>query len=56
MPLNLAAIAQQLYNRKAEINPGDITNIGDQRGDPEDNDSFFTIQLKIGVTLGRQRR
>ncbi len=56
MPLNLAAIAQQLYNRKAEINPGDITNIGDQRGDPEDNDSFFTIQLKIGLTLGRQRR
>ncbi|MEI2739071.1 MAG: hypothetical protein V9F01_09825 [Chitinophagaceae bacterium] len=56
MPLNLAAIAQQLYNRKAELNPGDITNIGDQRGDPEDNDSFFTIQLKIGVTLGRQRR
>ncbi len=53
---NQAAIAQQLYNRKAEINPSDITNIGDQRGDPSDNDAFFTIQLKIGMTLGRQSR
>jgi hypothetical protein len=53
---NQAAIAQQLYNRKAEINPSDITNIGDQRGDPGDKDAFFTIQLKIGMALGRQRR
>lgn len=53
---NQAAIAQQLYNRKSEINPSDITNIGDQRGDPSDNDAFFTIQLKFGFTLGRQQR
>lgn len=53
---NQAAIAQQLYNRKAEINPSDVTNVGDQRGDPEDNDAFFTIQFKIGMALGRQRR
>ncbi len=56
LPVNLAAIAQQLHNRKGELNPTDVTNIGDQRGDPKDNDAFFTIQLKVGVTLGRQRR
>ena len=56
LPTNLAAIAQQLYNRKNELNPSDVTNIGDQRGDPKDKDAFFTIQLKFGMMLGRQRR
>lgn len=56
LPVNSAAIAQQLYNRKGELNPSDITSVGDQRGNPENNDAFFTIELKIGMTLGRQRR
>jgi opacity protein-like surface antigen len=52
---NLATIAKQLYNRKWEL--GDAANIPvDQRGDPKDNDAFFTIQLKLGITLGRQKR
>jgi hypothetical protein len=57
LPANKAAIAQQLYYRTNELNPSDITftdNI--QRGDPKNNDSYFTIQLKIGMTLGRQKR
>jgi hypothetical protein len=57
LPANRAAIAQQLYNRTNELNPGDLTffeNI--QRGDPKDKDSYFTIQFKIGIMLGRQRR
>lgn len=56
LPANLVPIAQQLANRKGEINPGSKTKTGDQRGDSEDNDAYFTIQLKIGVTLGRQRK
>lgn len=56
LPVNQAAIAQQLYSRKAELTPGDITIPGSQRGNSKDNDAFFTIQLKVGVTLGRQRR
>lgn len=56
LPVNQAAIAQQLYSRKAELTPGDITTPGSQRGNSKDNDAFFTIQLKVGVTLGRQRR
>ncbi len=57
LPANRAAIAQQLYNRTNELNPNDITfpeNI--QRGNPKDNDSYFTFQLKIGLMLGRQKR
>ena len=53
---NRAAIAQQLFDRKAEITPGDGSKAQDQRGDPKDNDAFFTIQFKIGITLGRQKR
>jgi len=56
LPANQAAIAQQLYNRKGELNPSDVLVPGEQRGDPKDNDAFFTIQLKIGMTLGRTRR
>ncbi|MFZ1264230.1 MAG: hypothetical protein WAT34_12050 [Chitinophagaceae bacterium] len=56
LPTNLAAIALQLNNRKGELNPSDITNTGDQRGDPKDKDSFFSIQLKFGITFGRERR
>jgi hypothetical protein len=53
---NLASIAQQLYNRTGELNPSDIEFPNVQRGDPADKDSYFTIQFKIGMTLGRQRR
>ncbi len=56
LPANLVLIAQQLANRKNEINPGSKTKIGEQRGDPKDNDAYFTIQLKVGITLGRQKR
>ena len=57
LPPNQAATAQQLYNRTNELNPGDITFFNNiQRGDPKDNDSYFTIQLKVGIMLGRQRR
>ncbi len=56
LPSNQASIAQQLYDRKDEITPGDGSKPVDQRGDPKDNDSYFTIQFKIGMVLGRQRR
>lgn len=56
LPANQAAIAQQLYNRRAELIPGEPSHPTDQRGDPNDNDTFFTIQLKAGLMLGRQKR
>lgn len=56
LPATLAPAAQQLYSRKGELNPGDATITGSQRGDPKDKDAFFTIQLKIGMVIGRQKR
>ena len=53
---NRAAIAQQLFDRRAEVDPGHTTNPSYQRGNPKDKDAFFTIQLKIGINIGRQRR
>ena len=57
LPPVQAAIAQQLHFRRNEINPADVQPLfGEQRGDPEDKDAYFTIQAKIGVMLGRKRR
>lgn len=37
--------------------PGAVTaHPGGIRGDPKNNDSYITFNLKIGVTLGRQRK
>jgi hypothetical protein len=55
LPPNLAAIAQQLANRKGELNPNDFTSVGDQRGDPSDKDAYFTIVMKVGMSFGRRR-
>ncbi|MBK6937086.1 MAG: hypothetical protein IPH18_09560 [Chitinophagaceae bacterium] len=56
LPPAQAAIAQRLYERKSEITPEEPSKRTDERGDPENNDSYFTIQLKIGFALGRQKR
>jgi len=44
------AIATQLFDRRIST----IKN--NQRGDPKDNDAFFTIQLKVGLLLRAIRR
>ncbi len=51
-----AALAQKLYHRTPEVVPNDVPLVNEERGDPKDNDSYFTIQFKLGVTLGRQKR
>jgi len=54
---NQAAIAQQLYNRTNEVKPADMTYFENlQRGDPRNKDTYFTIELKVGVMFGRSRR
>jgi hypothetical protein len=42
-----AEIAQQLYCRIRNLSPGTIIQEGAVRGDPNHNDAFFTIQLKL---------
>mgnify|MGYP000480239360 FL=1 len=51
-----AAIASQIFFRSAELNPPDAFSVNYQRGNPRNKDSYFTLQLKLGVMLGRQRR
>lgn len=52
---NQAALASQLHDRRAELDPTVFPTPGQQRGDASDNDAFFTFQLKLGLTIGRQR-
>lgn len=52
-----AAVAQQLYFRRNEIDASDVgPKKGDQRGDSKNKDAYFTIQAKIGLMFGRPRR
>lgn len=44
-----------LNARQYELTPTYITNEGDQRGNPGNNDAFFSFNVKIGYTFGRQR-
>jgi hypothetical protein len=56
LPAWQANMAAALFDRRGEIDPAHTPTPGLQRGDPEDNDSYFTIQLKLGFVLGRHRR
>ncbi len=46
-----AALAKQMNNRQLNNNPGSNPGRieGVQRGDPKDNDSFFSTLLKVGI-------
>lgn len=48
-----AAIASQLFFRGDELNPPDAFTLSNQRGNPRNKDTYFTLQLKVGVMLGR---
>jgi hypothetical protein len=56
LPANQAAISQQLFDRQGELNGSHTTQVGSQRGNPKNNDAYFTVQVKLGITLGRLRR
>lgn len=51
-----AGIAMQLHDRQADINPLHTAEPGAIRGRSSKNDSYFTIQFRIGLILGRQLR
>lgn len=56
LPPTRAVLASQLNFRAPErIVPIPYTP-DNPRGDPKDNDAYFTIQLKVGVMLGRRKR
>lgn len=49
-----AALATQLYDRHAELNPAYQPIAGDIRGDSKDNDSYFTFNLKLSFVFRRR--
>ena len=44
-----------LNDRQYELEPTHITQPGDVRGRPKNKDSYFTFNIKIGYTFGRER-
>ncbi|MBK8494036.1 MAG: hypothetical protein IPL50_02795 [Chitinophagaceae bacterium] len=44
-----------LNDRKYELDPTNLSKNGDQRGNPDNNDAFFSFSLKIGYTFGREK-
>lgn len=43
-----------LYDRRRELNPSSST-LGQQRANPKDNDAYFTLNIKMGLTFGREK-
>ncbi len=44
-----------LNDRQYELDPTHITVDGDQRGNPKNNDAYFTFNLKLGLIFGREK-
>ena len=48
-------IAEKLYDRRGELDPAHIPR-PDERGDPTDNDAYFTVILKFGFVFRKRVR
>ena len=44
-----------LNNRQYELDPGHSYNTQDERGNPKNNDTYFTFNVKVGYTFGREK-
>ncbi|WP_152268243.1 DUF6089 family protein [Agriterribacter humi] len=53
---NKASYALQLHNRQKELDPLIVTTPNAIRGNNSRNDSYFTIQCKLSLIIGRERR
>jgi Domain of unknown function (DUF6089) len=47
--------ALQLHDRRYELDPTSIPIPGGGRGNPKNNDAYFTFNLKLGLIFGRER-
>jgi opacity protein-like surface antigen len=50
-----ANTATALYARQKELNGAYLVAEGDQRVNPDNKDAYFTFNVKIGYTFGRQK-
>ncbi|MFT3703688.1 MAG: hypothetical protein QM802_15100 [Agriterribacter sp.] len=51
-----AELALRLHDRQQELDPSHVTAPGSIRGGQRKNDSYFTVQVKFGLILGRKPR
>jgi hypothetical protein len=55
MPIDQANLAISMARRSVEIDPGfvngEVSAPGEQRGDPKDNDSFYTINIRFSYLI-----
>ena len=47
--------AYALSDRKKELDPANNSVVGDQRGNPKNNDSYFNLNIKLAYSFGRQK-
>ena len=51
-----AELAAQLADRRRELHPSTLTRAGEKRGNSAHNDAYFTVQVKLGLHIGRMKR
>lgn len=56
LPSQKAAYALQLHSRQKELDPSASTKQEARRGNNGRNDSYFTVQCKLSLVMGRERR
>lgn len=56
LPHGNAELAMQLADRRQELDPTIVTQEGSIRGNPRNNDAYFTIQFKLSMSIGRTKR
>jgi hypothetical protein len=56
LPAGLAALSKQLYDRRGELNPNVPSATNNKRGDSKDNDTYFSLQIKVGYTFRQKRK
>lgn len=56
LPAGQAIIARRLHSRMNELQPGYQVNPSMQRGDANDDDTYFTMQVKLGWVIRKRIR
>jgi hypothetical protein len=53
---NQIVLASRLADRKSELNAAYTTKVGDKRGNPLNNDAYFSLLLKLGLCPARLKK
>lgn len=56
LPHGTAELARQLADRRQELDPTVVTSEGSIRGNSNNKDAYFTVQLKVSLSIGRVKR